>query len=692
MLQAHKRHYLVLAMYLGLTLLMTMPLAWRLTSHVAGAGGDPWQTMWRFEEKAAGGWQEFMTDLTGRGEPRLVNLSVLPWIWAQFLFGQPAAYNIAWLLSFVLAGYGMYLLAAQLLAKIPNEKIPAYAKASAGRQIPNDIPAFLAGVVYMFLPYRVAHAQGHFGAMQTAWLPLIMWLVVRWVSQPTWLRTAGLAALIAIQAWTEHHYMLWLLVVALIASWFFRDRLTRFWREQQGIWYALALVGMLLVLVVMPYMPTIRLALADNSPLELGAAQTIRFSADTFAYLTPASFHPLWGRLSYFLFGQHFTGNLAEQTHFLGLLPLLLVIFFWRSIPAVQRTFWGSVAGVFLLLSFGPRLHILGLLTPLPLPFAAVGSWPLLSSVRAVARASVMVGLAWVVLLAFVWRTELKRRGAAVVVLGIILLEFLFVPAPTQSVVLPAAYAVVRQSEGAAIVEIPAATNYTVASQALYGSRVHGKSVVGNIALERALTDADLLESRSLPVLRQLLFLRTTHLLENRHEFFDQAPTETLVDVLRWLDARVILVHRDSLTTRQLAAVQHLLEPVAPGEDAGEEILYRIPVSAQGDGVFLSRDERWQVGYDQVRGATFAHVSSEAGITLYNVTSSPKEVRLVIERAEESEGSLRISKGNTVLYEEAGGLQPITVTLPVSPGTTQLEFTNRLPGPVILKNPRLLVP
>jgi hypothetical protein len=274
---AQKQHLLVLAGYIVLTLIMTAPLPLKALSHVAGSGGDPWQTMWRFEEKWSqlreSGFDFIAYDFGGQGEPRLVNLSVWPWMWAHLLLGQPAGYNLVWLLSFVIAGYGMYLLA--------NFQFSIFNFQTAGTgwrsMMLREAPAFLAGAAYMFLPYRVAHAHGHFGAMQTGWLPLAALAAILFVRRPSLLRLTAFALLLAVQAWTEHHYFLWLLLLGAVAAWFYRAGVYDFLNQRRNLAYAAALTGLIFLLIVLPYWPTIRLAWQPDTQLAWHWASTKLF-------------------------------------------------------------------------------------------------------------------------------------------------------------------------------------------------------------------------------------------------------------------------------------------------------------------------------------------------------------------------------------------------------------------------------
>lgn len=669
-----KKQAVIFALYTALTLAMSWPVIANITTHVAGQGGDPWQTMWRFEHE----WQiKNLANLFGGGEARLVNISVWPWMPLHLAFGQPTAYNIVFLLSFILSGYFMYLLVKYLTKQ--------------------EAPAFLAGVLYMFLPFHVAHSLGHFGAMQTQWLPLAILLLFKFARKPSVWNTLGLALVIMLQSWSEHHYTLWLGIFVIII---FLFRLLKHPRgvgnDSSGVaergsetpahpggGILVLFFALIFIFALLPWWPMVKLAVQPSNNLSLGIEQTIRFSADLFAYITPPQWHPIWGGVAHELFGKHFTGNVVEATQFLGFLPLLLLLFFGQRIPRRQKLFWFVVAGMFFVISLGPRLHMFGRVLPLPLPYTLVDSLPVFGAVRAVARAGAFVGVTVSVLFGWVLTTQLKRPISAGIVLAVILAEFLFLPVPLQATKLSRAYEIIAGLPGESLIEIPTATNYTVASQSLYASLIHDKEVIGNIALERALPAGVFEEARSLPALRQLLFLRTAHVLGDRKEFFEQDIVETLPDVLKYVDAHAVAVRVDSLSGEQREAVEHFLaeELGWPGEKFDDVVLYRVQPRST-DGVFLARDGRWEnVGYDPKRESTFAEVSYQAAITIYNVTTRPVEVELEFE----------VEAGKVQVLDrsaQAGEHVKVSTVLGGSSKKT-LNFDNFLPERAVIRNPKL---
>jgi hypothetical protein len=665
-----RQHSIAIIIMVFLALGMSYPVVLHMQDSIIGQGGDPWQTMWRFEHKATGGVREFWNDISGSGEPRLANLSVWPWMPIHAVFGEPLGYNLIWILITILSGYAMALL-VQLLTG--SKTILASA-------------SLLAGIAYMFLPYRMAHAFGHFGAMQMQWIPFIALVVIHYLKKPALWKVILFGILYAIQAWTEHHYALWLFIFAILALLVYRKEIREWISSYRNVLIHGIIVLLLLVFgVFVPYIPTIKLAASPDDTLSLGTEQTVRFSADLFSFITPSPQHPLWGRFSDALFAQFFTGNDAESVEYLGISILLVILFFHRHIPIRQKRLWIWTIIVFGVISLGPVLHLFGRETGIPLPYALLAKLPVFSSVRVVARAGSIVGFATCVLFGWALATNIHRKRTAGIGAIVILLEFLFIPFPIQSAQLSPAYAALKDAQGSRIIEIPTATNYTAASRSLYASLLHGKELVGNISLERGASGEDLELARSLPAVRQILYLRTTDLMEKRSEFFGQDIAETLPDVMNHLDARAILVHTDSLSDTQFRALDTFFSgmPSFSKTSFSDAQLYIFdPARATSDGVFLIRGDGFEhVGYDPKRQSVFAQVPSVAHVRIVNTNDRPVSVHLTYPLAPEST--------SRVIVKDAQGRE-ITGSILLSPGSTDVTFTVVGDTPAILQNPQLI--
>lgn len=688
------RHFCVILAYSLVVVVMTAPVFLYLSTHVIGEGGDPWQTMWRFSTTYS--WLQsslssgqlanlVLTEFFGGGEARLVNLSVWPWMPLHALFGEPLAYNISWLMSYIMSGYFMYLLIRWL---IPSHRKLVFLGLFFSE---SEAGAFIAGLTYMFLPFHVAHSLGHFGAMQTQWLPLAILLTFVFIRRPTLFNSLGLTGVLIIQAWTEHHYILWYAIFALIYLMWERRLIVHLWRKGR-IAYVGLVVGLLALFVILPYWPTVRLAAVNSTRISLGAEQTIRFSTDLFAPVVPAVFHSIWGGLTS-VFSNRFTGNSNETTAYLGISVLLLVVFFGQRVPRMQRNWWFFIAVLFYVISLGPRLHIMGWVIGIPLPYSLISGLPIFKAVRVVARAEVLVGLSVCVLLGWVIASQIKRASMLIFVSGLILFDLMFLPVPLQSAKLSNVYDAVRALPGRAIVEIPAATVYQVASKALYGATVHGKQVIGDIALERGSDQAIYEEVRSMPALRQLLFLRTGQIRLDRNDFFEQALPETLADVFDWYDVRAIIVNEDSLTVLQRATVDAFLrEDVGLDSQAYEDaMLYRAEAEdmPEHDGVFIARDGRWEaVGYDEKRQATFAEINQGAQVTVYNANNNVSHIHLLFIIDQASLGKLTVRNGSSV-YNLAGQVdKSVSIDVILPPQSNRVVDFESSEGRVILRDPR----
>ncbi len=681
----------VLGIYIVLAIVMTWSVTFYMTSSLAGNGGDPWQTLWRFETKELEMLNAFQqgtvgiylkTEFLGSGEPRLVNLSVWPWMSLHMILGEPVTYNLVFLLTFILSGFGMYLFVRLLTVDTPP--------------LSSHGAAFLAGILYMFLPFHVAHASGHFGAMQIQWIPFILCVTLWLYRNPSIGKAILLGLLLIIQGWSEHHYMLWLgLFAGLTAIYFWRDIYHTFQTTSKT--KKVPIIGIVLfsiLLLGVSYLPTAKLAFADQTPLSLGKDQTIRFSADIASYVVPAPFHSVWGSMTNSLFSKSFTGNVAESTLYVGIIPLLFILFFHASLSKISKGFWLGVALFFLIISLGPRLHVFGVVLPIPLPYELIDSWPIFSSVRAVARAGVMVGVAMAVLFGLVAATQIRRWQNIGIFAILLLVEFLFFPMPTQSSQLSEAYQVVSHLPGKTLIEIPAATNYTIASRALYASTVHGKEVMNTIALERAQSDKHFETFKQLPVIRQLLYLRTTELRQDRPEFFGQNLAETFPDAIAWADASAIMLHTDSLSVLQLNTIRTFLEQklgLHP-QQFMDVLLYEIPptTTLSSDHVFAMRGDGWEnIGFDPDKNSVFAEVPSTAELVLVNTSQDTIQTRLQFLLTEESgEGSLTLD-GTEITSFSPGQDNQVNVTVSLPPGTHSAIFQAASKQRVIIKDPHL---
>jgi len=330
-----------------LSLIMTYPLVLHLGTAIMGPPGDNFEYLYKvywFEhallEEATSPF--FIPQVfypfgyhVALSETTLSN--ILPVLPVTALFGEVVAYNIAVLISFVLSGYGMYLLVRDLTG-------------SKGAGI-------LSGIIFAFTPYRMAHlGAGHLPLMGTQWLPLLLWTTERWVRDcrrrdAVW---AGLFyALGALSSW--YYAYMYGLVVAIYV-------LVRAKPWQQGWLKRRRFLGGAIFLVVAGLLvvpaawPLLQLSSqGETAHASLSLSYVDQWSASLLDFVLPSAMHPLWG--SSIMAG--WPQNVHENLLYLGLVPLLLAVMGWRledSGPVKRAYLW--LGGFFLVLALGTTLHL----------------------------------------------------------------------------------------------------------------------------------------------------------------------------------------------------------------------------------------------------------------------------------------------------------------------------------------------
>jgi hypothetical protein len=179
----------------------TWPLAVRPGTTMAAPFGDPLLNAWILgwdADRLRHGFVELWTappffpypDTLAYSEHLLgIALPLAPIYW---LTGNAVLlYNVALILSFALAGGGMYLLARDL----------------TGRRD----AALLAALAFMWCPYRAPHVT-HLQVLVNGWMPIALWALHRWFATGSRRALAGFAAAFVLQG-LSNGYLLFFLAV-----------------------------------------------------------------------------------------------------------------------------------------------------------------------------------------------------------------------------------------------------------------------------------------------------------------------------------------------------------------------------------------------------------------------------------------------------------------------------------------------
>ncbi|MGH9144393.1 MAG: hypothetical protein ACRD2I_24905 [Vicinamibacterales bacterium] len=671
---------LVLLAFAGLAILATYPLILHLGRSLPGDLGDPLFTTWmlgwdadRLRHGLHGFWDApifFPSRHTVAFAEHMLGIAlpVVPIIW---LTGNPiAAYDVAFLLSYVIAGAGMYLLAREL----------------TGRR---DV-AFLAGLAFAFSPLRALHIS-HLQVLSWGWMPIALWGLHRFTaavtsSPHTRRSTAALAVFAAaftIEALSNGYFLYYLtiasafVVIGELAS----SRMSAADRRRAiaGLAVAAAIILSCLSSVVLAY-----LSVRRQYGFVRGHDDWSVFSANVRSYVTASPNLRLW---SAWLHGDDF----PERQLFPGFTVLAAAAAaVWPGSGRRRSTVpYAALAVSAFVLSLGPEPAAWSHRLPFSGPYLWLARLvPGMDGLRVPARLAVVVVLALSVLVAFgaagvltLVRPNLRR--VAIVLLGAaIFAEGWAAPlrmAPFDARGRPgdrSAYRWLAQQAPGGTIELPIlewAIAPTLTYQ--YATLSHGHPIVNGYSgygsslqeflggSASPLNDLDRFDE----ALEALRAVGVRYVLVHQGDYDDASAGAATVAALRGHPRLASEVFRsDAVVAFRLADGGALVDvPAAPGGHALRAADFSADASDGGDRVALALDgdvdTRWLTGRpqngDEWFRLAFDRTRDVSAITLQTASRSfgdyPRQLRI------ESTGEDGVAK---VLYQ-APMLVPYTVLL-----------------------------
>ena len=520
---ALRTHVVALASHLFLSIFFTWPLALNLLPGapsrtpgiiVVDRDQNLWN-LWWVRHALFNGQNPFVTDVIWYPTPVSLyyhTLNVFNGLLAIPLlsvFSLVTTYNLIVLFSFVMSGYGAFLLVQYISG--------------------NAWAGMIGSVVFAYSAFHIATMRGLLQLISVEWVPFYVLFLLKalqsakWENRSDfgrWFLRAGLPAgfflfLIALVDWYYTMYMLILTALLVLRALFFAVR----GRDGRGldvirdviIRAALPLI-VVLMLIAPIFVPTIA-ELRTNTYMRPASDETLRYSADLLAFFQPPQDQRLWGQL-FQNRGEWPFGTNRYEVYFTytALFFMGVCLFATRNLRPGARSlqnmssdamptkwFWAVCALLFFLLALGPVLQVNGqqvrgffdTAVNIPMPYQLIEIIPVLNISRSPDRFDMPLTLCMAILAGYganvllqTWgrRIPIGRRGTLLVLVATILIAIELFPAPypQRPAVIPAWYAEVAKQEGDfSILELPPQDDYWHGAYRMYFQTAHEKPIFG---------------------------------------------------------------------------------------------------------------------------------------------------------------------------------------------------------------------
>jgi hypothetical protein len=307
---------LVLVYFTAMTILMTWPLAEKMGGYLLGQIGDNIYFVWLidwfkraiFELHVSPFFVPYLNYPEGwsLAYTEIAPIQVFMAIPFAMIGGATFGYNAVLMLTFILAGLGMYL----WIARVTKSR-------SAG---------LIAGTIYAFVPYHIAHALiGHFHIMGVQWFPFYFMglfdiLIDR---EKNWKSALTAGIFLGFIALTSIYYTYMALLTTALLVVVYLIFIERHQFTNRKFWMNMLIFGIsavpLLYLGITPFINLSNQGLMREFPVDY----SIRYSASVTDFFLPSTDHFLWGGW----IGSHFDrSQWIEATLYLGIISSLLAL------------------------------------------------------------------------------------------------------------------------------------------------------------------------------------------------------------------------------------------------------------------------------------------------------------------------------------------------------------------------------
>ena len=374
-------------------------------------------------------------------------------------------YNTIVIFSFVMTGVTTFWLARRVTGSYPG--------------------ALFAGAAFTFCHFHFAHAQNHLQMVTLEWMPLAVLAVYELLTRPTVLKGVAAAGAMLLVALSDFHLTFYVVIAGSLLGIVTLARVAR-----AGFVDFRRYVIPLGLFVTLTASTTGLLAwklLHVNKTDELQHNHDpVVWSTDLIDPIIPGAqwrfaewTRPVWGRLAEP--GKDFV--YVEHSLYVGWVVLGLVAWaVWRRRAIAMKDFgyWAGLAALFFLLSLGPKLHVAGVITPVPGVYPVLEKlFPPLKMGGVPMRLMAMVFLTTAVIAAAALADLVRLTGRrALFIVPVLLAVWAFESLPKPQPITPATYPFwvteLRKLPAGAVIDT---TYKTDMSRHLYYATGHGHPV-----------------------------------------------------------------------------------------------------------------------------------------------------------------------------------------------------------------------
>jgi len=251
------------------------------------------------------------------------------------VFGSVVSYNLYVLSSFVLSGYGMFLLSRFLFEDV-------YA-------------GFIAGVIFAFFPFHFGAAMGHLHTFSIMWIPFFVLFFLKMYDNPTLVNVFLSSLFLAMNACTSWTITIMIAIFCLLYV-FYQ------WKHtfSRNLFPWLVVFLLVSTFLMAPGLYIILSEVMTNEHMSKTLGNFIYYGADILGFIIPSPLHPIWGGWAGQIYAK-FGGNFSENIVFIGYSVILLLVvgmFTWAREKFGKFVLFISI--IFFILSIGAVLHVSG--------------------------------------------------------------------------------------------------------------------------------------------------------------------------------------------------------------------------------------------------------------------------------------------------------------------------------------------